>query len=489
MKMCSQRTNRLGIKGALGNSQRRKDALGFTLIELLVVILIIGLLAVATLPVVVPSLQQSKIGAAARELQAELSRARDEAVRTNRPQGLRFLPDDFDPTVGHPYLNRLTSHRYIAIEQGPDYSEGALDMGSPPSPPSPIIPPGYLVVHESKYTVIPMVGTIPNAPTGWFWNLRQGDRLRINGTGHIYTVVGPMLEPNTDRFINFGTPQAYPTGPASTLYEFLYLVNGVDDDGDGFIDESFDGIDNDGDGIVDPGFNGIDDDSQNGSDDPGELIYNRYAGYVVGSHGNEFEQEEFKPSHITGLRNAAYTVLRRPVPSPAARESNLPQNVVLDLTSWDADKIPVRNAIDQPYVPERSRLPVDPSTGYVDILISPGGQVIQQTFTANPAPSVQLPYYHFWLTDLEDVADQTFPPGAQAFLLPMLKGSSDDPSLTSGPYAQTYPDILPPLRANRRLVSLNVQTGQVVTTSVETMYTNNPSYPFKAAESGQKEEP
>ncbi len=49
---------------------------------------------------------------------------------------------------------------------------------------------------------------------------------------------------------------AYPTGPGSSNAEFLILLNGKDDDNDGFTDEIFDGIDNDGDGIIDPGFNG-----------------------------------------------------------------------------------------------------------------------------------------------------------------------------------------------------------------------------------------
>ena len=33
--------------------------------------------------------------------------------------------------------------------------------------------------------------------------------------------------------------------------EFLFLVNGMDDNDDGYIDNGWDGIDNDGDGIVD----------------------------------------------------------------------------------------------------------------------------------------------------------------------------------------------------------------------------------------------
>ena len=43
-----------------------------------------------------------------------------------------------------------------------------------------------------------------------------------------------------------------------TIPEFLFLVNGVDDNKDGYVDNGWDGVDNDGDGIVDqviPGVN------------------------------------------------------------------------------------------------------------------------------------------------------------------------------------------------------------------------------------------
>ena len=32
-----------------------------------------------------------------------------------------------------------------------------------------------------------------NSPTSWFWNIRVGDKLQINGSGLWYTVVGPMV--------------------------------------------------------------------------------------------------------------------------------------------------------------------------------------------------------------------------------------------------------------------------------------------------------
>ena len=60
--------------------------------------------------------------------------------------------------------------------------------------------------------------------------------------------------------------------------------------------------------------------------------------------------------------------------------------------------------------PERSRLPVDPFTYYVDIMICPSGLVVQggpgsgngDYISLSPASS--QPFYHFWLTEREGVS-------------------------------------------------------------------------------------
>ena len=92
-----------------------------------------------------------------------------------------------------------------------------------------------------------------NEPTSWFWNIRVGDKLQLNGSGLWYTVVGPMVvtpqQGNTELFVNVG-----PAGTQSPLSdtqsgtivfpEFLFLVNGLDDNKNGWIDEGFDGVDN-----------------------------------------------------------------------------------------------------------------------------------------------------------------------------------------------------------------------------------------------------
>ena len=65
---------------------------------------------------------------------------------------------------------------------------------------------------------------------------------------------------NSELFVNVGPPGArsplvnvYVTGDSVTFYypEFLLLVNGFDDNANGWTDEGLDGIDNNGDGQVD----------------------------------------------------------------------------------------------------------------------------------------------------------------------------------------------------------------------------------------------
>ena len=75
------------------NTLSRHPRAGFSLTELLVVIAIILLVSAATLPLVLPTLNQRRVSEGALLLQAELSRARDQAIRDNAPRGIRLLPD------------------------------------------------------------------------------------------------------------------------------------------------------------------------------------------------------------------------------------------------------------------------------------------------------------------------------------------------------------------------------------------------------------
>ena len=206
-----------------------------------------------------------------------------------------------------------------------------------------------LLLQESGYnpSVYP---AIPNPPTSWFWNIRVGDRLQINSAGPWYTVVGPMTVTgttgNSELFVNVGLPgtqsplQAlYANGDQSIVYypEFLLLVNGADDNANGWIDEGWDGIDNNGDGNID------------------ELA--------------EWELEIWtgaSASLAQNISNVPYVIRRRPAPAPNARQVAFPGQVVVDMTTWNNTR-------------ERSRLPVNTYAGYVDILVNPDGSVVPTT--------------------------------------------------------------------------------------------------------------
>src|SRR5271165_1611249 len=131
----------------IGERKRRQAGrLGFTLIELLVVILIILLVSAVVLPTVIPAISHRQASEAARILQAALVGARDSAINTNAPAGIRLLPDPVlngqslnapGGTVGVPTLDPtriLASNRYIPIQLAPDYSEGLVNI-DPTGPP------------------------------------------------------------------------------------------------------------------------------------------------------------------------------------------------------------------------------------------------------------------------------------------------------------------------------------------------------------------
>lgn len=546
-------------RGRAGRARR-----GFTLIELLVVVLIVVIVGAATIKVAIFDQGGRHVSEAARIIQAVIVGTRDAAYRSNSPHGVRLLPD---PNFNGQNGGALAANRMIAIESAPDYNSGLVTVLPPGTIPGVAGATGFLAIQESTFRhPFPPggVGIIPNEPTSWYWNIRQGDKIRIDDSGRYYTVAGPMQVGaynngttlyNTERYINFGPPGfvANAAGTASVANgmnlmqpydavnnsggthfpEFLQIVNGQDDDGDGWVDEGFDGIDNDGDGIVDPGYNGIDDDGQNGIDDPGELLLN---------NGGEYEPEqligaEFNSLNIGSETDKRYTIARRPVVSEGAREVMLPTDVVIDLTTWNATGAVKKNTnppVLQPSLPERSRLPVDPYSHSVDIMLGPDGQVITSSAGQSAGaltgggmasfPTSNMPFYHFWVCERGDVYDPLFgmtatvtkgtggtnvtvatlqvpisnpkylntPP--QTYLLPMPQGtvgtyiSPSNGTTSAVPY--TPPNANGPyLTGEIRLVTLFVRTGQVLTydVGVSEFDPTDPGQPFMQTRFGTRE--
>ncbi len=461
-----------GNKSRMGMCRRR----GFTLIELLVVILIILLVSAVTLPTVIPAIAHRQVTEAARLLQGNLAGARDAAIHYNAPRGIRLLPDPAFFTAaqgGVPTLPRfnngqidttkiLAANRFVPIESAPDYAEGKVDViqgftvGSlPPGfpPPYPGPPIGGVTVYPLGPLVTPPVtGNVlmiaqrpldttnpatptPNPPTSWFWNIRIGDKVQIGGSGTYYTVVGPLTvypgsgasAGNPELFVNDGPPGSVPLwlwssgtyGP--TPVEYLFLVNGIDDNGNGFVDDGWDGIDND---------------RINGVDDLGEWENEKWTGSLAMNN------------RLEPTTNLPYNIRRRPVPSSGVREIALPSNIVVDLTTASTNL-------------ERSRLPVNAYTGYVDVLINPTGDIVPTTIYSSPS-SVGLggAFLHFWLAERGDLFDP-LPQNNVPYLLPMPSGTPGYPNQ----YDQ-FPTRF--LTGERRLVTLNTRTGLIGISEIET---------------------
>jgi prepilin-type N-terminal cleavage/methylation domain-containing protein len=462
-------------------SRRLRAESGFTLIEMLVVILIILIISAVALPTIIPALSHRQVSEAARILQGALVGARDSAIHNNAPSGIRLLPDPTFPilrladgTIDPSQI--LAANRIIPIEPAPSYREGRVNLNATallgnfvlPYPGDgggnyPFFSPhnhppagtGVLMIEESAFDPNTY---LPNSPTSWFWNIRIGDKIQINNAGPWYTVVGPMTQAqangNSEMFVNVGVPGTqspleraiFPNGILTKYFpEFLFLVNGQDDNNNGWTDEGWDGIDNNGNTLVD------------------ELA--------------EWEAEQWPNQIITqlviGVQNQPYAINRRPAPANNAREVALPTQVVIDLTTWNTTA-------------ERSRLPaqvINRYTGYVDVLVYPNGAVAPVTIYSSPASfGLSSSFLHFWLGERSDLA-------------------APSTSVTTSPYLPVPQGLAPSrfngqeLRGEYRLVTVFTRTGQITTnenmpfdnlTAPANGSSYNPNLPFIGAQQGAR---
>jgi hypothetical protein len=472
-----------------------------------------------TLPTVLPALNHREVGEAARILHAALVGVRDAASRANEPRGLRLLPDPIltvpslanASTTAYPGTTTLAYNRFVPIEPAPDYNDGFVTFNLPPplsglgslsgfpttyfnntSQVYPCYPPGssggtVLMIEEAPY-----VGNNPsmglNSPTSWFWNVRVGDRIRFGDSGRYYSVVGPLtVNPqspnypgqNPELFVNVGPPgtpsplvRQYTDTNGNYQYppvDFLYLVNGQDDDGDGYTDDGYDGVDN----------NGI-----YGVDDLTEWEPETWLGPQAALMQNIATAGQSQPTK--------YTIARRPVVNQAASEISLPPNVVIDATSY----LRPTTATGGFFIngsPERSRLPIDLYTLYVDILLNPNGQVVPTTQYSNPASfTMSSTFLHFWLSERQDVQEPTAlwgsttnPNTGATFVLPMPQDAYATTGPSSGVTLTTIPTLS--LKGDRRLITLFSRNGLLTTHTLENFDVGNTNYPFLESQSGAPE--
>ncbi len=218
---------------------------------------------------------------------------------------------------------------------------------------------------------------------------------------------------------------------------------------------------------------------------------------VLGPYPNEFEHEKFiakKHRGTPGTPPLAYTITRRPVPSQGARETALPTGVVIDLTTWNTNS------------PERSVLPVDLNTLYVDIMIASNGTVIAMDANANAAPQV-MPAVLPLLVDRHRRRGRSALGADERFRQhrPACRGAQsqserhDSPSIISSPCppsrhrtrrrggGSAMYSLPQTLKGDRRLLSINTRTGAITSTLIETFYVDNTQYPYEAAERGIKD--
>ncbi|WP_165229757.1 prepilin-type N-terminal cleavage/methylation domain-containing protein [Aquisphaera insulae] len=435
----------------------RRRHRAFTLVELLVVILIILIVSAVTLPSIISAVSHRQVSEAARLLQASMVAARDTAVRTGSPTGVRLISDPtisgIDPSTNMVDINLpLAFNRIMPLESAPDYTEGMvsiikdLPLFSPfPAAMSTYPPAAHLpyVLYASNPVKVLMVEECPidtsspvglaNTPTSWFWNVRIGDKIRIADSGHIYTIVGPMVQFNPELFVNDG-PAGSPTQLLRTYLpkgftagidfrvEYLFLINGQDDDTpvpDGFIDNGWDGIDNN--------FN-------NTIDEPAEWTETEtwigtIGGRLAGVNSTVLSLPPIPPNPpTTGLLNQPYTITRRPIPSSGSRELSLPSNVVIDATTWASTRersrfpLPAITLGASTAAPTSSQV-LNPFSGNVDLMVYPDGAVVPTTIYSSPSSfGLNGSFIHLWLAERSDVVAPAAVSATVPWALPIPSG-------------------------------------------------------------------
>ena len=243
--------------------------------------------------------------------------------------------------------------------------------------------------------------------------------------------------------------------------EFLFLVNGQDDNNNGWVDEGWDGVDNNNNQLT---------------DDLAEWEPEALLG-ALGTH----------TSFGTSM---PYTIQRRPVPTINAREVSLPSDVVIDASGWGLG------------TNERTRVPssaFNAFSGVIEIMINPDGSVVPTTLYSSPSSlGMSGAFYHFWLAERGDVYPPTLnSAGVPAplatgdpFYLPMPLSAISQANPTAAATLDAYFGLvaatpgLPYLKGELRIVTLFSRSGQITTNENPTFNVLNVNQPFLEAQQG-----
>ena len=180
---------------------------GFTLIELLVVVSVILILGAMTASAIKLTVDGDKVRAGARQVQSYLAGARDRAIYSKQPRGVRFLLD--------PSNNRTVSSMVFIAPTDP-WTQGTIQMER-----LDLDLDGFADSPSSSAVVI--AGNDNNYPTDWvsLYNqglLTNGTRIKIpnDDTGQWYTVTTELLTTGPYPRLHLTTTYQGPGQPNST---------------------------------------------------------------------------------------------------------------------------------------------------------------------------------------------------------------------------------------------------------------------------------
>lgn len=407
---------------------------------------------------------------------------------------------------------------------------GAQTILFNPNPQIPTLPPitGRMIVFEKKYKFERIDQTqppgpanviaLPNEPVGWFGNIRVGDRLRIPTTGRSYVVLGPVAlstpaSPNPTGLVKLGSladdgdsPYDLPVGDPRRPPEFLILGNLADDPQpsgyNGIVDETerLDGVDNNGNGFIDENF-----EVETDPAGPQGLAIPAPPVFAGGGPLMQIQVQHLGLPVRNFLTNPieiflrlieeeghAYELLRQPVPEAGSSEVTLPGDVVIDATTTWAlfeESTGASYDIEDTWLDQRSRIPVNPISRTVDILFGPNGQVYEfggDAVFVTGASAARYPFYQFWFAERSDVhAPKPIPVGNRI----VLRLPYPVPTLE-------FADEGTVLKRERRLLTINTKTGAVIPSSIpnEMMpydpsnpMLTNPNLPFLPSQNGVRD--